>query len=102
MTNTNIKNIINEANTNKDIKWSIVKNTKTEITLTNSYDKCVNYSIKVKHQDGEEWIVARDNHMGCRVAMLLQGDDRWSDYADTEHGIQMAIEAAVRNFNYVY
>ena len=102
MTNTEIKNIINEVNTNPDIKWSISKNTDTEIVLTNSYDNCVSFTITVKHQAGDEWIVVRDNHMDKRVALLIQGDDRWSDYTYIEHGIKMAIEAAVYYFNGTY
>lgn len=102
MTNTDIRRIINEANDNKNIRWSIVKNTDTEIVLTNDYDKSINYTITVKHQDGEEWIVARDNLMNRRVAMLTQGMDVWDDYFETENGIRMAIQAAVQNFNETY
>lgn len=102
MTNSTIKNIINGVNTNPDINWGIALNTPYKIVLTNSYDKCVNYSIRVHHQDGDEWISVRDNHMDRLVGCYLHGHDIYSDYTYIEHGIQMAIEEAVENFNETY
>lgn len=101
MKKTDIMEIINAENTNKDIKWSIVENTETNITLTNSYDKSVNFTITVKHDD-EEWIAVRDNHMNRNVAGFLKGDSKWDDYRDTETGLKLGIEAAVSYFNYMY
>lgn len=102
MKKTDIMSIINKVNTNKNIRWSISKNTDTEIILTNSYDTAIKYSIKVKSEDGEEWITVRNEHMNTRCGMLLQGEDRWSDYTDTERGLEMGIETAVMNFNSRY
>lgn len=102
MTNTDIRRIISMANTNESIHWSIAKNTDTEIVLTNDYDKCVNYSIRVKHDDDDEWIVVKDNHMNSTVTMLCKGLNFWDDYAVTEHGLALAVEAAVKNFNSTY
>lgn len=102
MTKTNIMKAINEVNTNKDIKWSITKNTKNEIMLTNSYGKDIKYSITVKSCEGDEWIKIRNEHMDTGCGMLLQGNDKWSDYTDTENGLEMAVKSVVRNFNYFY
>ena len=102
MTNTNIMQVINTHNTNKNIKWSILKNTDTEIVLTNSYDKCVNYSVKVCSDSEDEWVGVKDNHMRSTVCVLTRGYTRWDDYKETEHGIAMALAAAVENFNSTY
>ncbi len=102
MTKTEIMRAITESNTNKDIKWSILKNMNTEIVLTNSYDPCVNYSIKVCSDSGDEWVGIRDNHMKSTVGVLTRGYTRWDDYKDTEHGIKMGIAMAVRNFHSTY
>lgn len=102
MTKQQIKQIINEVNTNKEIKWGISKHTTHEITLTNSYDKSVSLSIKIKHDDLDEWIDVVDNHLGCRVVLLIWDEDGWGDYRETKQGIHMAIEAAVVYFNSKY
>ena len=106
MNKNDIMTVINQANTNADIKWSILENAESKIVLTNSYDTCVKYTIEVKREveDGlnEEWITVRDNHMQCTVAMLMKGDTRWDDYKDTKHGIILAIQHAVHNFNHLY
>lgn len=98
MTNTNIKNIINEVNTNKDIKWSIAHNSNGLITLTNSYDTSVNFSIKVAECDGDEYILVIDNHMRSTVAGYLPE----YDYSNIEEGLALGIKAAVKYFNHVY
>ena len=102
MTNVEIRIAINNANTNKDIRWSIVKNTPTEIVLTNSYDKCVNFSIRVDHDDDDEWVIVRDNHMETTVGLFCKGLNIWDDYNTTEQGLTMGVESAVRNFNNTY
>lgn len=102
MTKANIMEVINLSNNNKSIKWSILENTATKIVLTNDYDKCVNFSISVKNDDGEEYIEAKDNHMGSTVCLLLQGDRRWHDYTETNQGIIIAIEHVVEHFNHTY
>ena len=102
MKKQDIMKVIKETNTNPDIKWSILENTDTKIVLTNSYDKCINFSIQVKHDYLEEWITVRDEHMGCTVSMLMKGDSRWDDYKETEQGIIFAIQHAVHEFNHRY
>lgn len=102
MTKQFIMDIINWVNPNRDIKWSILKNTAKEIILTNSYDKCVKYTISINHQGADEWISVRDNHMDRLVGCFLQGDDNCSDYTYIDHGIKLAIEEAVENFNETY
>lgn len=98
MNNTSIKNIINEVNTNKDIKWRIVKNDKTEITLTNSYDNAISYSIKVAKFEDDEYILVVNNHLGTTTAGFFPEDD----YSTIDGGLALGIKTAVRNFNYVY
>ena len=98
MTKANIKAIIAGANTNKDIKWDVAENTPEKIVLTNSYDKCVKYTIKIS----EDCITVRDNHMGTAVAYLFKGDSRFDDYNNDDDGLRIAITAAVRNFNHTY
>lgn len=102
MTKKAIMGIINKVNENRTIKWIVSKNTDSEIILKNSYDECVEYRISFKSQDNDEWISIRDNHLDRLVDCLLQGDPECSDYTYTEHGIEMAISAAVHHFNYTY
>lgn len=98
MTCTDIKRIINDANTNKEIKWDIAENSPTKIVLTNSYDKCVRLTIKV----GVDCITVKDNHMEVAVEYLFKGESRVDDYKDDADGVRLAIKAAVNYFNYTY
>ena len=98
MTKANIMAIVNEANTNKGIKWSVIENTKTKIVLTNDYDACVKLTIKV----GEDCITVKDNHMEIAVEYLFKGDTRWDDYKEEADGVVLAIKTAVKYFNDVY
>ena len=102
MTKTNIMKVINKANTNKNIRWSILEATDTMIILTNDYDKCVKFKIVVKNVEGEAYIEAKDQHMGTTVCLLLYGDRGWCDYTETEQGITLAIEQVVEHFNHTY
>ena len=102
MTNIAIKDIINATNTNRQIVWDIAVNTPYKIVLTNSYDNCVSYSIKVGREGQDQWISVRDNHMDKTVAFFIGDESNWGDYTETEQGVKMAIESAVRNFNYMY
>jgi len=98
MTNTAIKTTIDKANTNKDIRWSIVHNANGIVTLTNDYDKCISYSIRVASFDNEEYILVTNNHLESTVGSFWYG----VDYYDLEDGIALGIKTAVRNFNYIY
>lgn len=103
MTKIDIMKAINESNTNKEIKWSVAKNTATKIILKNSYDTAVQYSINIcLEEHGDDCIVVKNDHMGSTVTCLLQGDDRWSDYVHTDDGIVKAVKVAVRSFNHTY
>ena len=110
MNKNDIVKTINEVKTNNHIKWSVLENTDTKIVLTNDYDKCINFSIEVRHREiewgdttkVEEWIAVKDNHMGSNIALLLQGDTRWDDYKETTQGIIMGIRYAVQHFEYMY
>ena len=98
MTKSSILAHVNAANTNKDIKWYIVEKTDDKIVLTNSYDKCVNITIKI----GEDCITVKDNHVDVAVEYLFKGETRWDDYKDDETGILLALKAAVNYFNHTY
>lgn len=102
MTRTEITKTINDNNTNKSIKWSILENTSTKITLTNDYDKSINYSIEVNEYDEDEMILVINNHMVSTVAGLLKGNSSWDDYSDTKQGMLKGVAIAVRNFNHIY
>lgn len=106
MTKPEIKKIIDDSNTNKDIKWSIIENTPTKIVLTNSYDESIRFTIEVKKSkyewDDENWIEVKDNLTGAMVYVLIQGDDRWSDYKETDQGLIQAVKIAVAYFNRKY
>ena len=97
MTNAHIKTIIGAVNTNKDIKWEIAENTPEKIVLTNSYDKCVKFTIKI----GDEFITIKDDH-GTRCDYLSKGDTRWDDYKNNIDGIHLAIRSTVNYFNNIY
>ena len=98
MTKSSILAYINAANTNKSIKWYIVEKTDDKIVLTNSYDTCVKFTIKIAN-DG---IIVVDDHMVHSVCYLLKGDNRWDDYAEDEDGILLALKSAVNYFNRTY
>ena len=98
MTNTAIKAIIEKANTNHEVKWSIVYNDNGIIELTNSYDKCISYSIRLASFDNEEYVLVTNNHLDSTVDSFWHG----VDYYDTEHGITLGIKTAVGNFNNIY
>ena len=98
MTKTMIKEIINGVNTNKDIKWDVVENTSEKIVLTNSYDKCVKFTIKI----GDEFITIKDDHIGHAVDYLSKGDTRYDDYKNDTDGVRLAIKATVNHFNHTY
>lgn len=98
MTKAEIKSIINGVNTNKDIKWNVEENTLEKIVLTNSYDKCVKFTIKI----GADCITVRDNHMGNAVEYLLKGDSRYDDYNNDIDGVRRATKATVNYFNLTY
>ena len=102
MKRTEIMKAINEANTNKNIEWSIVKQTSTRIVLTNSYDECISYSIIIKHDVLDEWIEIRDNHIGSKIDSLVWDEDNWGDYTETRDGLKKAVQLAVRHFNHTY
>lgn len=103
MTKIDILKTIDTYNTNKDIKWSVVSNTRTKIILKNSYDNAVRYSINIcLEEHGDDCIVVKNDHLGSTVTCLLQGHDRWSDYVHTDEGIELAIGKAVCHFNYYY
>lgn len=104
MTKTAIMKVINEVNTNKGIKWSVLENTDSKIVLTNDYDKCVKLRInlRVNTEDNERWIAVWDDPMKIQVDCLLQGDSVYDDYKTEYEGIEKAIKAAVRYFNSRY
>jgi hypothetical protein len=106
MTKPEIKKIINDINTNKDIKWNVLENTPNKIVLTNSYDRSIRFTIEVKESkhewDDENWIVVKDNLTGATVYVLIQGEDRWSDYKETEQGLIQAVKITVAYFNRKY
>ena len=106
MRKTEIMKAINESNTNKEIKWDVLENTDTKIILTNDYDKSICFTIEVKHSEWEgskeEWIDVCDNLTGAKAYVLIQGNDRWSDYKDTEKGLVQAVKIAVAYFNRRY
>lgn len=99
MTKQQIMRTIKEKNSNPSIKWSVVENTSERIVLTNDYDKGINYSIDVRREVGEEWIVVRDNLMDSLVALLFKVG---GDYEETEQGLLKGVATAVRDFNYYY
>ena len=98
MTCTDIKRIINDANTNKEIKWDVIENTADKIVLGNSYDKNLRLVIQC-HDDG---ITVRDVEMETNVEYLFKGESRWDDYKDDTVGVRLAIKSAVNYFNHVY
>ena len=98
MTKATIKQTIIGVNTNKDIKWYVAEKTADKIVLTNSYDKCVKFTIKI----GADCITVHDDHMFYAVEYLLKGDSRFDDYNNDIDGIKLAIEAAVNYFNRTY
>ena len=98
MTKSSILAHINASNTNKDIKWYILERTDEKIVLTNSYDKCVKFTIKIEN-DGIHIV---DDHMIYSVGYLLKGDTRWDDCNDDETGIWLALKSTVNYFNRTY
>ena len=98
MNKATIKHTIIGVNTNKDIKWDVAENTPERIVLTNSYDKCVKFTIKI----GADCITVRDDHMFHAVEYLLKGDSRFDDYNNDIDGIKLAIKATVNYFNRTY
>ena len=98
MTKAEIKSIIIGVNTNKDIIWNVEENTPEKIVLTNNYDKCVKFTIKI----GTDCITVRDDHMGDAVEYLLKGDSRYDDYNNDIDGVRLAIKATVNHFNHTY
>ena len=102
MTKQQIVRTIKEENNNPSIKWSVVENTSERIVLTNDYDKGINYSVEVRRDDADEWIIVRDNLYGRIVVILNKGTSKWDDYEDTDHGLLKGVSIAVHNFNYLY
>lgn len=98
MTKATILHTIINVNANKDIKWDVIEKTPEKIVLTNSYDACVKFTIKI----GDDCITVRDNHMGDAVTYLFKGDSRFDDYNNDLDGIMLAIKATVHYFNRIY
>ena len=98
MTCNEIKRIIDDANTNERIVWTVAENTPEQIVLTNSYDRSVKFTIL----NCDTHIVVRDRNAGVAIEYLFKGDGKADDYNDDETGIRMAIKAAVKYFNETY
>lgn len=100
MTKKEIMGIIKENNINKDITWD-VDSTKNNgiIVITNDYGKEVRFTIKkIMCASETEGLTVRDDFTASTVAMLLKGDDRWSDFKEWDEGIEKAVKATVRSF----
>lgn len=86
---------------NNHAKWSVIDSREDRIELTNDYDTCVKYVIKVDRDEYGEHIEVRDEHMQRFVALLCKGDS-FDDYESTDEGLKQAIRCCVRSFNYYY
>ena len=98
MTSMDIVRLVDKVNTNKQIRWEVLENEPNKIVLTNSYDKCVKFTIKVV----DDGITVLDNHMLYGVAYLCKGKSRWDDYQDDAEGVRLAITTTVDYFNNTY
>ena len=100
MTVKDIRTIIGENNKNTEIKWNVAKNTKSEIRLTNSYDKCVEFIIRVKEEDGDKYAKITEENAGIKAYYSI-GDDRYDDFASEEEALRECVKSAVKMF-YIY
>ena len=100
MTKKQILNIINKENENTEIKWEVIKNTRSLIVLTNDYDKDIEFKIEVL--DENDIKITDVNRWVHNIGLLLFGTDRWSDFSDRECGLRKAIKLAVEHFYYYY
>lgn len=98
MTSMDIVRLIDKVNTNKQIRWEVLENEPNKIVLTNNYDKCVKFTIKVV----DDGITVLDNHMLSGVAYLCKGESRCDDYQDDAEGVRLAITTTVDYFNNTY
>ena len=102
MTKANILTIIKENNQNKDIKWSVLENTKDLIAITNDYDSSIRFEIRMHQGEGEDIKVVDLNGWKESVAYLIQGNEFYSDFENIEEGISKAVKSVVRFFYYYY
>lgn len=104
MTTQQIKDIIKENNQNKEIKWSVLKNTKNKIVITNNYDSSIIFEITFVHnENGTRDIKVVDvNGWKHTVIYLIQGHEIWADFENEEVGISKAVKSIVKFFYYYY
>ena len=100
MTKKEMMGIIKANNINKDIKWD-VSSTKDNgiVVIENDYSDEVRFTItKIAYDEEIEGITIRDDFTESTVAMLLKGNDRWSDFREWDEGIRSAVKATVKSF----
>lgn len=100
MTKEQILKIINKENENSEIKWEVIKNTRSLIVITNDYDKDIEFKIEVSAKNNI--IITDVNGWMHNIGILLYGTDRWSDFSELECGLRKAIKLAVEHFYYYY
>nr|DAE72251.1 MAG TPA: hypothetical protein [Caudoviricetes sp.] len=100
MTKEQILKIINKENENSEIKWEVVKNTRSLIVITNNYDKDIEFKIEVSTKNNI--IITDVNGWIHNIGVLLYGTDRWSDFSEMECGLRKAIKLVVEHFYYYY
>lgn len=103
MTKKNILEIIKENNQNEDIKWTVTKNTKNLIVITNDYDESVKFEIKLNYgESGKDIKVVDVNGWKHEAGYFIQGHEFWADFENEEVGISMAVKRVVKFFYYYY
>lgn len=99
MTRKEMIGIINDVNTNKEIKWSVLSVGNGIIALGNSYDTGVKFTVDYSE---ENFVIVKDCLQGITCGSYLVGDEKYDDFRTLKEAVICGIAKAVKFFNYYY